>query len=83
MKKTAFIWRKSMYDNGFKCNKCGRKCVGDDLQPTDDMLCMGPVLICPDCKNEVAFITEIDAPESMEGMQGYFGDFLDGKVGRA
>ncbi len=24
MKKVAIIWRESAYNNGFKCNKCGK-----------------------------------------------------------
>lgn len=25
MKKTAIIWRESVYKNNFKCNRCGTK----------------------------------------------------------
>ena len=76
MKKTALIWRKSIYDeeeNGiFRCNLCKCKLAdmntgeinGDVPAGTKDFL------FCPDCGNLVAKIKEIE-DDNIEGKSGH------------
>ena len=80
MKKTAFIWRKSIYDEEkdgiFRCNICKAKLAdantgevnGDVPADTQDYL------FCPDCGNLVAKIKEID-----DNQDGYKRGFWKGE----
>lgn len=82
MKKTAFIWRESVYKNHFIC-KCGYKLANDKGYPGEHVLA-GKVneteyLFCPECELAVAKLTEIDAPEDMTGLQGDFGKWRGGQ----
>lgn len=72
MKKFALIWRESIYKseiNGiFRCNKC--KAVVFDLNKNEDHTLLVPAeeeekiyMFCPDCKNCVGMIKEIEVPD--------------------
>lgn len=79
MIKEAIIWRESVYKNRFIC-KCGRKLADDNGNVNGDTLVAKYIndteyLHCPKCKNAVAYITKIDAPENMSGLQGNIEDF--------
>lgn len=77
MKKTAFIWRESVYKNDFCCSHCGTAVGMSNGEPLGSTLFSESqgLLFCPDCKTVVAKITEIDAPEDMTGKQGNWEDF--------
>ena len=39
MVKDMFVWRKSIYENRFKCNQCGAKLFDiKTKQPTDNLV---------------------------------------------
>ena len=80
MRKTAFIWRESVYKNDFKCNECGTVLATTSGEPLGTTLYdnRNGNLICPDCGNCVAMTKEIDAPEVVSGKQGYWRDFEKG-----
>lgn len=77
MKQAAYIWRKSMYDNDFKCNQCGTVCVGSDGAPNNNTLWANGLLFCRTCKNLIAKVTIVDVPEGTEpnAMMGNFEDW--------
>ena len=67
MKKTAFIWRESIYkteENGiFRCNICKHIIADINTGEVDgNVAASGPqdILYCPDCGNPVAKIKEIE-----------------------
>lgn len=65
MKKPAFIWRKSVYQNGFCC-KCGRKLLDEVTGELNrKAVCIRPtesnvLLLCMKCGRTAAFLKEID-----------------------
>lgn len=77
--KDAIIWRKSVYDNHFKCNNCGAKLFDEkENMPTDNLgfnaegLDVDNRCFCIKCKNLVATIKQIPCDDS--GLMGYWGD---------
>ena len=80
MKKTAFIWRESVYKNHFKCNLCGTPVADEDGTVLDRTLYhrLEEILLCPKCHNVVCKIKEIDVPENMKGLQGNYSDYIGG-----
>lgn len=85
MKKTAFIWRESIYKseiNGiYRCNKC--KAVVFDSNKNENHTLVNPAakennyMFCPDCKNCVGRIEEIEVPD--DDPDTYKRGFWDGK----
>ena len=61
--KYALIWRKSVYDNEFRCTKCGAKLMklGGRLGRAQ-ILPDGQTVICADCGYHVAHIEPYDGP---------------------
>lgn len=83
MKTNALIWRKTMYDNGFKCNVCGTPCAAADGTPSASVLTDGEHLFCGACKNYIAIIKQVDVNENEvpdDRKMGYFGDFEKKKM---
>ncbi len=91
MEKYATIWRESIYNNDFKCDKCGRKLSDTGDEPTYCKVSQKELekleeskvedrriarCWCPSCKEYVALITKIEADEDVYGKQGYFLDFI-------
>jgi len=84
MKKTAIVWRESVYKNDFRCNNCKKK-LADDGVPIETALLVAPdypqkdqdTLICGDCKNPVAIMSLVET-DLEGGMYGYIGDFMKG-----
>lgn len=76
--KRAYVWRKSVYDNNYRCAKCGnllfdgKKPVNVTWRYINDKKC----IFCNKCNDVVAYSMMIVAPEAMSGKQGYFGDYL-------
>lgn len=74
MKRQAFIWRKSIYENDFRCNVCGAKLFNSKkgklieknivVLPGNDSN-----LFCIKCRNHVAKVREIDC-EGTEILRG-------------
>ena len=66
-KKIAWVWKKSVYDNGFKCTKCGALLFDTKTnQPTDNVgfdPAMPWMNYCVKCKILVATTQEYDGPE--------------------
>lgn len=60
----AIIWRKSVYMNKFKCNKCGNILADEQGNPTDntgfnaDLSKRQDILYCCRCRNAVAVIKD-------------------------
>ena len=61
--KYALIWRKSIYDNEFRCTRCGAKLMklGGRLGRAQ-ILPDGQTVICADCGYHVAHIEPYDGP---------------------
>lgn len=88
--KEAIIWRKSVYDNHFKCQLCGAKLANEQTgEPTDNVGLSNEVmekgfdadnrLFCNACwkkgkLNVVATIKCIPASSDEIGLMGYWGD---------
>ena len=85
MKKTGYIWRESVYKNGFKCS-CGRllmkdgkpinviasHAIGDDSDDT--------YLFCIGCNKSVALIKEVEVPDDTDRqMMGDYNEFMKGR----
>lgn len=67
--KTAIIWRKSIFENDYKC-KCGkvlyaRGKVSDDVLVDTET----DTLYCPVCKWNVAKVTTVDKAYKMMAMR--------------
>lgn len=66
MKRIAYIWRKSIYDNDYRCNKCGAelydpekgKLIKNNVRITHFL--SDVEVYCRKCMNHVAHVTEID-----------------------
>lgn len=75
MKKTAIIWRKSVYDNNFIC-KCGEELMhGEEIKDTVLFDTRTNTLICPKCKLNVAIIADKPvevADDDTEYKRGYW-----------
>ena len=85
---TATIWRKSVRENGYKCNICGTPLsVSNGLKPDNvllvesefkalgkdpDQICP---CYCPKCDATVAYIKEIETEEELNGFSGDFDKF--------
>ena len=84
MRKTAFIWRKSVYNNRFRCIFCGEMLARLDGTPLDTTLIdeQNNLLICPFCKNVVAKIKSVDIDERINnsGLMGNWEDFKESEV---
>lgn len=82
MKKTAFVWKESIYKNGFKC-KCGTKLANDDGTPTDNVGVNGDDehdlrLFCIKCHDLVGVYKEVDT--DLAGKQGLYDEKAFGKM---
>lgn len=77
MNKNALVWRKSVYQNSFKCNQCGEPIANEDGEPRDDapFSLIGNTLHCPKCLNPVARLEVMDVSEDVEGLQGDYDEF--------
>lgn len=80
MIKSATIWRKSIYDNGYKCTKCGRTLFIEKENRFGDTVTFGGFVYC-NCGYCVARLTMVDAPEDAKGMMGNYEEFLNGQSG--
>lgn len=66
-KKTAVIWRKSVYDSG-RCPQCGARLIGKGNQPVNVFEEPLPLVgktyfVCKGCGLPVAFTEPYDGPE--------------------
>lgn len=70
MKAPIIIWRKSIYENDFKCNSCGMDLMKDgELNQTILSDREGKYLFCPRCKNMIAMTKgEMEVPDDSECM---------------
>lgn len=75
IKKTAIIWRKSIYDNDFKC-RCNYKLINEHGTPKSDILVdmTSDMLFCPLCKWNVAKVEFIKVDKD-EDLGGNWDDF--------
>ena len=55
-KMTFIIWRKSVFDNNFKCNICGQKLIDDNGEPNARTIINEDFIQCRCCRNVVAEI---------------------------
>lgn len=81
MKKTAIIWRKSVYENDFRCNVCKAALFNADTMTVKDEVIIDEEkqsMFCPDCKNKVAHIQEIIVTRNIEGLQGNWDKYFSG-----
>jgi len=82
-KRIAIVWRKSMYDNGFHCCACGKKCASDNGE-VDDSVLTDPectYLFCGNCKNVIAKVILLPKEEadSLPYMAGDYNEYLNRK----
>ena len=87
--KDMFVWRKSVYDNDFKCNQCGTKLFNTKTkQPTDNLVVSGdedlenvkePVICyCGKCQNAVATWQPVEGRKVGNNMlQGSYSEWID------
>lgn len=69
--KYALIWRKSIYDNEFRCTRCGAKLMklGGRLGRAQ-ILPDGQTVICADCGYHVAHIEPMGREANPHGSIG-------------
>ena len=60
--KYALIWRKSIYDNEFRCTKCGAKLMRPGGRLGRAQILPEHNVICADCGYHVAVIRPYDGP---------------------
>lgn len=81
---TAYIWRESVYKNGFVCNECGKPVADAETGEPKGETLFDPnekLLICPNCGNVVAKIKDELMPDYMEaGLHGNWEDFKKGQM---
>ena len=75
MKKTAFIWRESIYkaavDGVYRCNQCKCKIFDANTGELHANQAIGvPYLFCADCNNVVAKVKEIESDGRKESRRG-------------
>ena len=81
MKKTAIIWRESVYKNDFRCNVCKAALFNADTKTVKDEVLIDEttnLMYCPDCKNLVARIQEITVTKDIKGLQGNWDKYFNG-----
>lgn len=88
MEKTAMIWRKSVYKNEFKCNRCALQLADSAGKLLEGKTRLGtrfgkPFVFCRRCGNPVMRIEKVDVPEEMGGLQGDYTKFKKGKKKRS
>lgn len=90
----GIVWRKSIYDNRFKCNQCGAKLADKNGQPTDNFVVdadrehvdeKDEWAFCGKCMNVVAKIKEISeeyiSEEEKENvLNGSYEDWIEKKA---
>ena len=88
MTRDIFIWRKSIYENGFKCNECGAKLFNPKTgRPTDNLVVDADAkteeeksyCFCGKCQNVVAKWQEVSADEVDDSniLQGSYSEWID------
>ena len=65
--RTAIIWRKSIYENDYKC-KCGMTLYANG-KVSDDVLVSDNSLYCPICGWCVAKLTTIEVAYRLQAMR--------------
>ena len=91
MEKGMFVWRKSVYDNNFKCNQCGTKLFNTKIQqPTDNLVVNGDdtddgstiYCYCGKCQNAVATYQTIDGKNLDDDnvLQGNYSEWIEKKA---
>ena len=93
MAKDMFVWRKSVYDNHFKCNACGAKLFSERTNtPTDNLVIDDSdanadgstqiVCYCGKCSNAVATWQSVgDVDIGNENvLQGSYSEWLNKKA---
>ena len=92
--KDMFVWRKSIYENNFKCNQCGAKLFNPKTgQPTDNLVVdaddaniqdpKDPIFCyCGKCQNAVATWQPVDAEDVDNDniLQGSYSEWVDKKA---
>lgn len=80
--KDAYIWRESVYKNGFKCNRCGTR-LFDNGEPTDALALVKGTerCVCTNCGEYVARYKEGVLPDFYEAevalSNGHIADLLE------
>lgn len=78
MKKRAYIWKKTIYNNNFTC-KCGNKLVDENGEVTEGLLIeqtsFRTYVYCNKCLKPVAFIRYMEVPEETHGLMGNINDY--------
>ena len=73
MKKWTYVWKESIYKNGFKC-ACGNVLADSEGNPSDNLLFedggFRKWLYCDKCLKPVAYLRYMNLPEDAEGMMG-------------
>ena len=83
-----FVWRKSVYDNDFRCNQCGTKLFNTKTQyPTDNLVISGDDIdnkgtiycYCGKCQNAVATYQTIDDKDidNTNVLQGSYSEWIE------
>lgn len=94
MIKDMFVWRKSIYDNNFKCNQCGARLFSTRTnKPTDNLVVDGddvsnnnpkdPVICyCGKCQNAVATWQPVEATDVSNDnlLQGSYSEWVEKKA---
>ena len=90
MTRDIFIWRKSIYENGFKCNECGVKLFNPKTgKPTDNLVVDADAeteedksyCFCGRCKNVVAKWQEVSADDVDDNiLQGSYSEWIEKKA---
>ena len=79
MKRTAVVWRKSVYKNEFTCS-CGAKLADADGTNFEDNVLMeisnfGTYVYCKKCLKSVAYLRYVNLPKDAERLQGNINDY--------
>ena len=91
MTRDVFVWRKSIYENGFKCNECGAKLFNPKTgKPTDNLVVDADAkteeeksyCFCGKCQNVVAKWQEVSVDEidNESILQGSYSEWIEKKA---
>ena len=93
MTKDMFVWRKSVYENHFKCNECGAKLFNEKTKTPTDYLVIDDsdknadgksqiVCYCGKCQNAVATWQTVEGEQigNDDILQGSYAEWLEKKA---
>lgn len=77
MRKTAIIWRESIYKNGFRC-RCGSVLFANEKLTNSAGIDSDGFVRCLNCNHTAGIMAEIEMKPEEGGMMGNYEGYLKG-----